>query len=97
MSGATLSVPQEYDPLSNQRVSLLYYFEIFIFDAESINFSKSAYKLILRGERAPKNFVKIFQKLPKNSFMGLFLFQKVWTKRGLYSDLRKLKKSIWSP
>ena len=50
-----------------------------------------------------RNFVvKIFQKVSTNALFCLFFFfknltaaQKNWSKWGLYSDLRELRKSIW--
>ena len=49
------------------------------------------------GARAKKRnvLVNIFQKMLKNLFCGL-LFSESWSKWGLYSDLRELRKTIGS-
>ena len=68
--GADAPFPRGFDPLPTQRVPPLGLFKKCISGRPF-----EQYILILRGERAPKKrdfLVKIFQKVTKNAFFGLF-------------------------
>ena len=53
-----------------------------------------------RAEKKSYFLVNIFQKVPKNAFLGLFFHkilpaaQKIWPKQGRFNDLGELGKSI---
>ena len=94
VADALLPFPQGFDPLSTQRVSPLYYFEISIFGDGPKKFFKAPLAPIHtnfeRGARS-KNAIfwsNVSKKKLKNNFFGLLFFkilpapQKFWPKQG---------------
>ena len=91
-----------FRPTADPKGPPLYYFEIYIFG--KVPFAANIHQF-LREERAPKKrdfLAKIFRKLPKNTFFGLFFqkfagrAEKFGQNGGIYSDLGGLRKSIGS-
>ena len=90
--GRTLSSHYGFDPLSTQRVTPLYYFEIYILVTDLKNFLEATdlknFLLILRRGRVPKKrdfLVKILQKVP-NAFLASFFSKFCLRPRKIYQN-----------
>ena len=90
-------------PPADPKGPLLYYLELSIFGWLTPKFFSKRFRrqniLILMEERAPKKCDFLNKKISWLFGLGFkknWLQQKIWSNWGLQTDLRELRKSIWS-